>query len=81
MFADTELTKSCEIQIQLEGIKPGHLYSLLQSGKHSFILACAVDGVEKVLKIPACRVRRAIKRTANNPEDVKVRTFWDRIFG
>lgn len=80
MFADTEITKACEISIQLSGLKPGHMYSMLQSGKHSFIVSCTVNGEDKVLKIPACRVRRAIKRTANNPEDVKARTFWDRLF-
>ena len=80
MFADTELTKSCELKLQLTDIKLGRMYSMIQSGKHSFILSCVVDGTPKVVKIPACRVKRAIKRTANNPEDVKARTFWDKLF-
>lgn len=80
MFADTELTPTC--YIHMDGIKfdMGRLYSMYQSGKHSMILACNINGEDKLVKIPACKVRRALNRSIKNPEDVKERSLWDKLF-
>ena len=80
MFADTELTPSCEIKFEGVTLKEGHLYSMWQSGKRSFLIACNINGEDRVMKIPACRVRRALTRSYNNPEDVKERSLWDKLF-
>ena len=80
MFADTEMTPSCEITLEGVNLKPGHLYGMWQSGKRSFLIACTINGEDKVMKIPACRVRRALNRSYNNPEDIKERSLWDKLF-
>lgn len=80
MFADTEMTPSCEITLEGVDLTPGRLYGMWQSGKRSFLISCNINGEDKVMKIPACRVRRALNRSYNNPEDIKERSLWDKLF-
>lgn len=79
MFADTEITKSCEISLEGVELDKGRLYGMWQSGKHSFLLSCNINGEDKVIKLPACRIRRALHRSYNNPEDVQKRSLWYKL--
>ena len=81
MFADTEITPSCEISMPGIPFNMGRLYSMFQSGKHSLIIKCNINGDDKLLKLPACKIRRALNRSFRNPEDVTERNLWDKLFG
>ena len=79
MFADTELPNSCFVESDLD-LDMGVLYRISQSSKVSYMMKCTIGGNTVIIKLPACKIKRALYRTVRNPEDVKELSFWDRIF-
>lgn len=79
MFADTELPLSSHIECDLE-LDLGTLYRISQSGKISYMMRCFIDGDPTIIKVPACKIKRALVRTVKNPEDVRKLSLWDRLF-
>lgn len=79
MFADSEFNKSCKVVTNFH-MELGHMYRISQNGKNSYLLSCMLDGEEVSVKLSESRVRRALSRTANNPEDIKELCLWDRLF-
>jgi hypothetical protein len=79
MFADSEFNKSCKVVTNFH-MELGHMYRISQNGKNSYLLACMLNGEEVSVKLSESRVRRALSRTENNPEDTKELCLWDRLF-